>query len=139
MFPSGRFTPMGDTHGMGERRRQSRNRVTAAVGLFFLVSLVGPMALAFAPSDPTEVAVVFPPWHSPARMVDDVAAAQARVVRQGAFAEILVVVSDRPGLVARLYGRGAWVVLDPHAFGGCLVGGPARSVSRATGLARTPS
>jgi hypothetical protein len=33
-----------------------------------------------------------------------------------------VVQSDEPGLIGRLYAAGAWLVIDPNVFGGCLAG-----------------
>jgi len=44
------------------------------------------------------------------------------VVRRGLFDSIVVVRSNAPGLISRLYRAGAWLVIDPDVFGGCLAG-----------------
>lgn len=74
-----------------------------------------------------EVAAVFPPWIGGERAFARVLAARGLVVREGARDWILVVHGDDPGLIRRLYAAGAWAVIDPVAFGGCLAG-PLQSV-----------
>ena len=49
-----------------------------------------------------------------------VLAARGVVVRQGAIGSILVVHGEEAGVIDRLYAAGAWAVIDPVAFGGCL-------------------
>jgi hypothetical protein len=73
------------------------------------------------PSGAAEVAAIFPPWTAPERTFAQVVMAGGLVVRQGAFDSIVVVHGDKGGLVERLYAAGAWAVIDPVAFGGCLV------------------
>jgi hypothetical protein len=68
-----------------------------------------------------EVAAIFPPWIAPERALAQIAGAGGLVVRQGAFDSIVVVHGEEAGLVDRLYAAGAWAVIDPVAFGGCLV------------------
>ena len=80
--------------------------------------------LAARPRDDAEVAAIFPPWVGRERAFVEAAAAGGRVVRQGRRDWILVVHGDDAGLVDRLYAAGAWAVIDPVAFGGCLVRAP---------------
>jgi hypothetical protein len=95
------------------------------------ISLASFVALAWLQSRPppgaAEVAAIFPPWVAPERAFAQVLMAGGQVVRQGAFDSIFVVHGEDPGLVDRLYAAGAWAVIDPVAFGGCLAGRPAGS------------
>jgi hypothetical protein len=68
-----------------------------------------------------EVAAIFPPWLSREQAMAQVMRSGGLVVRAGALDSILVVHAEGPGLAARLYAAGAWAVVDPVAFGGCLV------------------
>lgn len=72
------------------------------------------------PRDPTKVAVIFPPFMTGERAFAQAAAAGGLVVRQGARDWILIVRGEDDGLAGRLYAAGAWAVIDPVAFGGCL-------------------
>jgi hypothetical protein len=97
-------------------------RAAIAAGLMALASFV---AIAWLQSRPqpgaTEVAAVFAPWSAPERAFAGVAMAGGLVVRQGILDTILVVRGEDAGLIDRLYAAGAWAVIDPVAFGGCLV------------------
>ena len=91
------------------------------------ISLAAASALAMAalqayPRDGTQVAALFAPWAGGGEVFARVAGADGLVVRRGLFDSIVVVRSDAPGLINRLYGAGAWLVIDPDVFGGCLVG-----------------
>jgi hypothetical protein len=98
-----------------------RWRPAAAASLMALASFA---AMAWLQSRPqpgaAEVAAIFPPWIAPERGFAQVARAGGLVVRQGAFDGIFVVHGEAAGLVDRLYAAGAWAVIDPVAFGGCL-------------------
>ena len=91
--------------------------LTAA--LLSAASVVPLVWLSARPRGGAEVAALFPPWIGRERAFLD-AAAGGRVVRQGARDWILVVHGEDAGIVGRLYAAGAWAVVDPVAFGGCL-------------------
>lgn len=96
--------------------------IATAVGMVVL-SVVPVIWLAAQPRDGADVAAVFAPWTSRESAFARVVAAGGRVVRQGTLDTILVVHGGNPGLIGRLYAAGAWAVIDPVAFGGCLVKG----------------
>lgn len=89
-----------------------------------LASLLAVAWLEAQPRGSAEVAAIFPPWASREGVIIAVAAAGGLLVRRGAFDTILVVHGRDAGLVGRLYAAGAWAVIDPVAFGGCLVASP---------------
>ena len=59
-----------------------------------------------------------------------VAQTGGRIVRGGLIDTIIVVQGDDANLVDRLYAAGAWAVVDPAAWGGCLTARPAPKNSR---------
>jgi hypothetical protein len=79
-------------------------------------------ALQAQPRDPTRVAVVFPPWTDGERAMTQVAQAGGVIVRRGVIDAIVVTQGDDPDFSRRLYAAGAWAVIDPDAWGGCLAG-----------------
>lgn len=85
-------------------------------------SVLAVAALQGVPRDGAQVAAIFPPWTSSAGVVTRVAQADGLLVRRGLIDSIVVVQSDAPGLIRRLYAAGAWLVIDPTVFGGCLAG-----------------
>jgi hypothetical protein len=91
-------------------------------GAMIVASLLPVAWLAAQPRGTAEVAAIFPPWASHERAIVAVAAAGGLVVRRGAFDAILVVHGQDAHFVNRLYAAGAWAVIDPTAFGGCLAG-----------------
>ncbi len=104
---------------MAAQRAQRRAILGAA-----LLSVASVMPLAWLQARPrgfAEVAVIFPPWTGREQAFARVVAAGAPVVREGARDWILVVQGEDPGVIRRLYAAGAWAVIDPVAFGGCLV------------------
>lgn len=85
-------------------------------------------ALAWLEAQPRhadEVAVIFPPWLTGDAAALRVAAAGGLVERQGILDTILMVHGADVHLGERLYAAGALAVLDPAAFGACLVPPPA--------------
>jgi hypothetical protein len=86
-----------------------------------LASVLAMGALEAHPRDDAQVAAIFSPWTGGGAFTR-VAAAGGLVVRRGVIDTIVIVESDRPGLIGRLYAAGAWLVIDPGAFGGCLAG-----------------
>ena len=79
-------------------------------------------ALQAEPRDATRVAAIFPPWTSAEQAIVRVAQAGGRIVRPGLIDAIVVVQGDDPDLADRLHAAGAWAVIDPAAWGGCLAG-----------------
>jgi hypothetical protein len=92
------------------------------VAALAVASVLAMAALQAQPRDGTQVAAVFPPWTSDGGAIARVAQAGGLVVRRGIVDAIVVVQSDQPGLIARLYAAGAWLVIDPATLGGCLAG-----------------
>jgi hypothetical protein len=100
-------------------QRGQRQAILAAA----LLSVASVMPLAWLQARPrgfVEVAAIFPPWTGREQAFAAVVAAGALVVREGARDWILVVHGEDPGVIGRLYAVGAWAVIDPVAFGGCL-------------------
>lgn len=92
-----------------------------AASVMAIASLVALAGLEAKPQGFAEVAAIFPPWVTRERAFAAVVAAGGVVVRQGIAGSILVVHGDDPGVIPRLHAAGAWAVIDPVAFGGCLV------------------
>jgi hypothetical protein len=100
-----------------------RNRQPLLVAtVLAVVSVLAMAALQARPRSGAQVAAVFSPWTSGQAAFARIAQADGLVVRRGFIDAIVVVQSDDPGLIDRLYAAGAWLVVDPAAFGGCLVG-----------------
>jgi hypothetical protein len=96
--------------------------MAAAVGMI-VVSVLPIIWVEAQPRDGGDVAAIFAPWATRESAFARVLAAGGTVVRQGTLDTILVVHGANPGLIGRLYAAGAWAVIDPVAFGGCLVKG----------------
>jgi hypothetical protein len=94
--------------------------MAVAVGIIVL-SVVPIIWVEARPRDGADVAAIFAPWATREGAFARALAAGGVVVRQGTIGTILVVHGGNPGLVDRLYAAGAWAVIDPVAFGGCLV------------------
>jgi hypothetical protein len=88
-------------------------------------SVLSMAALEAQPRDRTRVAAIFPPWTSAEHAIAQVAQAGGRIVRPGLIDAIVVVQGDDADFADRLYAAGAWAVVDPAAWGGCLASGPA--------------
>jgi hypothetical protein len=101
--------------------RQGAQPMIIAVGLA-AASVLAVAALQAVPRDGTQVAAIFAPWDESGSVMARVAQADALLVRRGLSDSIVVVQSDEPGLIGRLYASGAWLVIDPNVFGGCLAG-----------------
>jgi hypothetical protein len=99
---------------------RGQRRAILAAALLSVASVVPVAWLQARPRGFAEVAAIFPPWTGREQAFGAVVAADALVVREGARDWILVVHGDEPGVIGRLYAAGAWAVIDPVAFGGCL-------------------
>lgn len=108
---------------MAATQADGRAALAAAVGMI-AASVVPIVWVEAQPHDGSDVAAVFAPWRSREDAFARAMSAGGVVVREGTFHTILVVHDGNPGLVDRLYAAGAWAVIDPVAFGGCLVKSP---------------
>ena len=99
----------------------ARRPLLSAIFLF-LASTTTLAGLEARPRDGRDVAAVYPPWMTGTSAFGRVAQAGGAVVRAGALDTILVAHGDDPDFAARLRDGGAWLVLDPLALGGCLLG-----------------
>jgi hypothetical protein len=99
-----------------------RTQPLIAVTALAVASVLAMAALQAHPRDGAQVAAVFSPWTDDGGAIARVAQAGGLVVRRGIVDTIVVVQSDQPGLIARLYAAGAWLVIDPGTLGGCLAG-----------------
>ena len=112
--------PLFCAQRFGGHLRATRSAL-AAITLAVL-SVIPLAALQAQPRDRTRVAAVFAPWTSGERAIDQVAQAGGLVVRRGLIDAIVVAQGDDPDFINRLYAAGAWAVIDPDAWGGCLAG-----------------
>ena len=99
--------------------------------VLLLLSLVGVTVAGLAPRDPSgQVAVIAPPWYGFDETAALVAGVEGAIVEEGGFGNVLIAQSTEPGFVRRLYGAGAWLVLDPMVLRGCGIVPAARTVAR---------
>ena len=85
------------------------------------VSSVGMFLAAFSPTGAAgQYAVVGPPWYNLTQTIRLADAAGGDVVDVGALANVLIIHSNKPGIIWALYGAGAWLVIDPMRLHGCL-------------------
>jgi len=105
-----------------------RWQAALAASVMVLASVAPVAWIESRPRDATEVAVIFAPWMTREDAFARVLAADGLVMRQGIIESILVVHGVDFGLIDRLYAVGAWAVIDPVAFGGCLVKSRSRTV-----------
>lgn len=98
----------------------SRRPMSVAV-LAIMVSTFLLAGLQAHPRNGQDVAVVFPPWIDSGNAIGRVARAGGAIVRLGIVDTILVVHGEGGDFASRLRASGAWLVVDPVAFGGCLV------------------
>jgi hypothetical protein len=80
------------------------------------------------PKDPMQgVAVIFAPWTPASQALSQAAAAGARFVRFGTLPFIAVVIPDDATYPDRMFGVGAWLVVDSRAPAAC---SPGASIAR---------
>ncbi len=83
--------------------------------LLSLLPLGMALGASLAPLPAGPVAAIFPPWWDAGRTFASASAA-GPVIRFGAFPSVVIVMArDR----SVLRSRGAWLILDPVAAGGC--------------------
>jgi hypothetical protein len=89
--------------------------------LLLLASALGTAWLGFRPPTAvgTPVAAIFPPWWDDVHVFTAAASTGGAIVREGAWSNILVVISDEGDLPHRLHAAGAWLVVNPIALDAC--------------------
>ena len=102
--------------------RRASGWPAALVAAVLILASVLPVAwLEARPRNDRDVAVMFAPWTTRGAVLARVTIAEGLIVREGIIDSIVVVHGGSAGLIERLYAAGAWAVVDPVAFGGCLV------------------
>jgi hypothetical protein len=72
------------------------------------------------PKDPAQgVAVIFAPWTSANQAFSQAVATGGRFVRFGALPFVAVVIPDDAAYPERMFGAGAWLVVNAQGPGGC--------------------
>ncbi|MBK1666893.1 hypothetical protein CKO28_02400 [Rhodovibrio sodomensis] len=90
-------------------------------GALLLASFLGLGALSLRPpAGVDQVAAIFPPGVGFAEVQSRLAGTRMRLVRNG-LADWIAIVDLGGSAPERLYDRGAWLIGDPQALGGCLV------------------
>jgi hypothetical protein len=84
-----------------------------------LAAMAAAPLIALALPRDGKVAIVAAPGTGADAMARLVARAGGAIVRLGPTANVIVATSDAPGFVARLYGAGAWLVLDALVADAC--------------------
>lgn len=90
-----------------------------ALALLFVSALVLASAALMPGPATRQVAVLFNPLAPQSAVAGALAAADVRLVRNGATDAIVVVELGETGSTGSLYAAGAWLVLDAVAAGGC--------------------
>jgi hypothetical protein len=76
--------------------------------------------IGLVPQDPAHgVAVVFSPWTSASQTLSQATAGGGSFVRYGGLPFIAVVIPDDATYTDRMFGAGAWLVVDPEALAAC--------------------
>lgn len=90
-------------------------------GALLLASFLGMTALSLRPPEGIEqVAAIFPPSTTFADVQARLAGTPMRLVRNG-LGDWIAIVDLGGSELDLLYDRGAWLIADPQALGGCLV------------------
>jgi hypothetical protein len=86
--------------------------------------IIGSIALVVATLAPSgkdgQYAIVAPPWYRLGETVALIQDADGRIVDMRGPANLIIAHSDDPNFVQRLYGAGAWLVVDPLRLRGCV-------------------
>lgn len=86
-----------------------------------VIGLLSAVAFAAAAPRGATVAVAGWPGADASTVADIVVTAGGKIVGGTALSNVIVVTSDEPGFVRRLYSAGALLVFHPSIAGGCLV------------------
>lgn len=89
-----------------------------ATTLAIFSGLFAAVAVNAAPTDPSRVAAVFPPWWSPAQTVA-AAGAVGDIAAAGGASFIIILRGDPADLARRARSAGALIILDPDLAGVC--------------------
>ena len=87
-----------------------------------LASFAALCLLSLSPRAGSPVAAVFPPWAGLSDIVRALETVDVRLVRTGAFENVVILEQGTAGTPSRLRGAGAWLVLDGVALSACLSG-----------------
>jgi hypothetical protein len=93
-------------------------RPLLATTLAICGGLFASVAVNAAPTDPSRVAAVFPPWWSPAQTVA-AAGAAGDIAAVGGASFIIILRGDPSDLARRARSAGALIILDPELAGVC--------------------
>jgi hypothetical protein len=94
--------------------------ICLSLGAFYAGARTG-----LTPRDSSQgVAVIFAPWTSATDTLSRAVATGARFVRFGALPFIAVVIPDDAAYPDRMFGDGAWLVVDSQGPGGCSAANP---------------
>ncbi len=91
-----------------------------AVALLGVVVLGLVIATLYPSGSDDQYAVVAPPWYSRAQTIGLIESIDAGIVDTGGPANMLIIHSSAPGVVRKLFGAGAWLVIDPVQLRGCI-------------------
>ena len=107
--------------GIRKTEAQGIGVLLPAITLILLsVLMLGGLSVK-TPAAGEQVAVVFPPGTPQVRAMAKLDGLGARVVRGGAFGNVVVAHFDTARSWADLRRVGAWIAIDPLAAGGCLL------------------
>lgn len=104
-------------HAYGFRRKiaDAGFLICLSIGALYAGARTG-----LAPQDPAQgVAVIFAPWTTAADVLSRAVSTGGRFVRFGGLPFIAIVIPDDAAYSAEMFGRGAWLVVDAQAPGGC--------------------
>lgn len=113
-----RLRPVRPPYSKADERSTLRDILPAgAIFVLLLASLASSYLLTAG--DDRQYFVVAPPAWGLARTINELAAADGRLVSQGRFSNIVFASSDQPDFRQMLGAAGAWIVLPVPAQGGC--------------------
>lgn len=103
------------------RDAHRRLRDLGSAAALLVAGIVGLLAATLSPSGKDgQYAVVAPPWYRPGETIALIQKADGGIVDMGGPANIVIAHSENPNFVHRLYGAGAWLVIDPLRLRGCV-------------------
>jgi hypothetical protein len=119
---------LSDGRGKVVAARRASGWPAVLVAAALILASVLPIAwLEARPRNDRDVAVMFASWTTRGAVLARVTIAEGFIAAEGILDSIVVVHGGSAGLIGRLYAAGARAVVDPVAFGGCLVRSPRRT------------
>lgn len=104
-------------HAYGFRRKiaDAGFLICLSIGALYAGARTG-----LTPQDPSQgVAVIFAPWTTAGDVLTRAVSTGGRFVRFGALPFIAIVIPDDAAYSDRMFGEGAWLVVDAQTPGGC--------------------